>query len=133
MPTFEEALQAERTRLPEEVNQMSQDEHYVSPIHRDCSFLSRGIYVDQLLSWSRFFDRTQMLVLKSEDLFVSMPTLLKRVLDFLELPQWTPNTYSISNKREYTDMNPITRQRLENYFEPYNRRLYEYLGEDFGW
>lgn len=30
-------------------------------------------------------------------------------------------------------MDPATRLRLEEYFEPHNRRLYEYLGVDFGW
>jgi hypothetical protein len=30
-------------------------------------------------------------------------------------------------------MDPATRRRLEEYFEPHNRRLYEYLGVDFGW
>jgi hypothetical protein len=30
-------------------------------------------------------------------------------------------------------MEPATRQRLEEYFEPHNERLYEYLGTDFEW
>jgi len=30
-------------------------------------------------------------------------------------------------------MNPATWRRLEEYFEPHNQRLYEYLGVDFSW
>jgi hypothetical protein len=30
-------------------------------------------------------------------------------------------------------MDPATRRRLENYFEPHNKRLYDFLGVDFGW
>ena len=30
-------------------------------------------------------------------------------------------------------MDPVTRRRLEDYFEPHNQRLYEYLGVDLGW
>jgi len=30
-------------------------------------------------------------------------------------------------------MNPETRKKLEKYFEPYNKELYELLGRDFGW
>jgi hypothetical protein len=131
--TFEEALEAEERRLPEELAKMLQDEYYISSFHRQCSYLSRGIYVDQLRGWTRFFDKTQMLVLKSEDLFNNMPTTLKSVSDFLEIPQWVPKTYSIPNKREYSNMSPATRQRLDDYFEPHNRRLYEYLGVDLGW
>jgi hypothetical protein len=30
-------------------------------------------------------------------------------------------------------MDLAIRRRLEDFFEPHNRRLYEYLGVDFGW
>jgi hypothetical protein len=30
-------------------------------------------------------------------------------------------------------MQPETRARLMDYFAPHNRRLFELLGEDFGW
>ena len=30
-------------------------------------------------------------------------------------------------------MTPAVRERLQEYFEPHNRRLYELLGTDFGW
>lgn len=131
--TFEEAIEAEERILPEEVSKMLQDEHYESPRHRTRSYLRRGIYVDQLLAWSSFFQRKQMLVLKSEDLFDDTTNTLERMLDFLEIPRWTPETYSIPNKREYTGVSPLIRQRLDEYYKPHNQRLYEYLGVDLGW
>jgi hypothetical protein len=30
-------------------------------------------------------------------------------------------------------MDPVTRTWLREYFAPHNARLYELLGEDFGW
>jgi hypothetical protein len=97
-------------------------------------YLTRGIYVDQLLRWSRFFTREQMLVLKSEDFFARFPESLGRVLDFLGLPAWEPETLKVCNKGVYEQgMDPATRRWLEEFFEPHNRRLYEYLGTDFGW
>ncbi len=89
--------------------------------------------MDQLLIWSSFFPRRRMLVLKSEDLFNDTTNTLERVLDFLALPHWAPETYSIPNKREYTGLDPLLRQRLDEYFEPHNQRLYRYLGVDLGW
>ena len=89
--------------------------------------------MDQLLVWSSYFPPRQMLVLKSEDLFDDTTNTLERVLDFLEIPHWTPAAYSIPNKREYTGVDPFVRQRLDEYYKPYNQRLYEYLGVDFGW
>jgi Sulfotransferase domain len=99
--------------------------------------LVRGIYVDHLLRWRRFYSDEQMLVLKSEDVFERPQEMLKRVLDFLDLPAWTPTDSDLQDKRNKGSyeqpMNPITKRQLEEYFEPHNQRLYEYLGEDFGW
>jgi hypothetical protein len=116
--SFEEAIQTHKKR------------HTKAPP----GYLSRSIYVDHLLRWSRFFGEDQMLVLKSEDLFEHPEDILERVLDFLDLPRWEPEALEKRNKGEYeAEMEPATRQRLEEYFEPHNERLYEYLGTDFEW
>ena len=131
--TFEEAIEAEKRILPGEVSKMLQDEFYESLRHRTRSYLRRGIYIDQLLAWSSFFPRKQMLILKSEDLFNDTTNVLERILDFLKIPHWVPETYSIPNKREYAGVSPLIRQRLDEYYKPHNQRLYEYLGVDLGW
>jgi hypothetical protein len=131
--TFEEAIKAEERILPAEVSKMLQDEYYQSSSHRTRSYLSRGIYIDQLLVWSSFFQRQQMLIMKSEDLFSGTTHSLERMLDFLEIPHWAPKTYSIPNKREYTGLSPLIQQRLDEYYKHHNQRLYEYLGVNLGW
>lgn len=104
---------------------------------QDSSYMSRGIYVDQLLRWFEFFGKEQMLILKSEDFFERPVETLKVVLTFLDLPDWQPEASKLQQRRHsgtYTQkMDPSTRQRLEAYFEPYNQRLYECLDVDFGW
>jgi hypothetical protein len=93
--------------------------------------------VDQLLHWSKFFSEEQLLVLKSEGFFERPPETLKLILSFLGLPEGEPASSEILKKRnrgEYErGMEPATRRRLEDYFEPHNRSFYEYLGADFGW
>jgi hypothetical protein len=132
--SFEQAVEAEEGRLRGEAERMLQDESYLSPNHRNYSYLSRGVYVDQLSAWSTFFDRTQMLVIKSEDLFDDTPGILRSMSDFLEIPRWAPEEYSISNKGKYTEaVSPDFRQMLGDFFRPHNLRLYEYLGVDLGW
>jgi hypothetical protein len=130
---FKEAIEAEQRILPGEADKMARDEHYESSSHRTRSYLSRGIYVDQLLAWSKFFPRKRMLVLKSEDLFDGTTTALGGMLDFLGIPRWTPETFSIPNKRRYAGVAPLVRQRLDEYYKHHNQRLYEYLGVDLGW
>ena len=97
------------------------------------TYLARGIYVDQLLRWAKFYGKEQMLVLKSERFFERTRDTLNLVVDFLGLPQWEPETLPYNVVRYQQQMDPATRQRLEDYFAPHNRRLYEYLGVDFGW
>jgi hypothetical protein len=78
-----------------------------------------------------------MLVLKSEDLFEHPQEILNRVLDFLDLPERKLSASMLRDKRNKggyeQEMDASTRRRLEDYFEPHNRRLYEFLGVDFGW
>jgi hypothetical protein len=98
-------------------------------------YLSKGVYVENLVRWSKFFSKEQLLVLKSEDLFEHPQQTLKAVLDFLDLPEWEPQAWEVRiNKGEYEQgMDPSTRRLLQDYFEPHNRRLYDYLGVDLGW
>ncbi len=100
-------------------------------------YVPRSIYVDQLLRWFEFFSKEQMLILKSEDFFERPVEILKVVLNFLDLPggslklrNFNRDDTQASYKQK---MDPSTRRRLEAYFEPYNKRLYECLGVDFGW
>jgi len=133
--SFEQAIEAEEERLQGEKEKILANANYRARNHRRHSYLTRGLYVDQLREWHGFFDRDRMLVLKSEDFFERTADNVKRVVDFLGLPDWEivlpPAHYR--NEGGYEQMNPATRQRLEEYFEPHNQRLYEYLGVDFGW
>ena len=100
-------------------------------------FLLRSVYVDHLRRWSEFFSQEQMLVLKSEDFFEHPVGTLKVVHNFLELPDWKPKVWELRykrNKGQYKQkIDPALRRHLQEYFEPHNKRLYDYLGADFGW
>ncbi len=135
LPTFEEAIAAEPDRLRGEREKMLTDAGYVSANHRRLSYLSRGLYAEQLREWRRFFAEDQILILRSEDLYWSTESTLNTVLAFLGLVDWQPdrNILEPSEKQRYPVMDLQTRRRLEPYFEPYNRELYEYLGRDLGW
>lgn len=132
--SFEEAVRAEEFRLRGEVEKILEDERYHSFNHQWFSYLSRGIYVDQISAWQNHFDARQMLVLKSEDLFTDTPATMKTVLRFLGLANWESERWERPAKSGgYPPMNPSIRRRLERYFEPHNQRLYKHLGVDFGW
>ena len=141
--TFEKAIEEaiiaqEEARPPSEEGEAPERGYPAGPGYDlRHGHLTNSIYVDHLVRWSRFFGREQMLVLKSEDFFERPSETLKPVLGFLGLPAWEPPTSVLGNKRnkgEYErGMAPVIRRRLENFFEPHNEKLYEYLGTDFGW
>jgi sulfotransferase family protein len=132
--TFKEAIGMEKARPAARGVAASKPKDRASLGGGGCSYLSRGIYLDHLLRWSKFFSDEQMLVLKSESFFERPADTLKLVLDFLELPEWEPPAFEIRNKGAYEQrVDPEIRQWLEEYFEPHNQRLYRYLGVDFGW
>ncbi len=131
--SFEDAISAEADRLRGERERMMRDPSYRSHSHQHHSYLSRGVYVDQLESWAEHFPREQLLVVKSEDLFAQPSAVLARVLSFLGVPEWHPKAYRVYNSRSYEAMPDGLRAQLVEYFRPHNARLYRYLGADLGW
>jgi hypothetical protein len=136
--SFEEAIEGEEERTARERERILADERYYSHAYKHRSYLTRGIYVEQLRAWMELFGREQFLILKSEDFYADPAGTFKQVLAFLQLPETEP----VLNKREYkhyshntysSEMDPALRQRLIEYFRPHNARLYDYLGVDFGW
>jgi len=129
--SFEEAIKAEPQRL------MGQEKIIIdggySPIHRRLSYLSRGIYVDQLKVWRRFFTKDQFLILKSEDFYENHKSTLNQVFQFLNLPAFEIKDFKKYQSFNYPDMKEETRKFLIDFFKPHNERLYEYLGRDFQW
>jgi hypothetical protein len=130
--SFEEAIEVEQALLAGNGNESSAYRPRPRDGH-DSNLLAKGLYADQLLRWSKYFDKQQMLVLKSEDFFERTPDIMVLVQEFLGLPYRELDLPTSKPSKRYEPMDPFIRQRLEAYFEPQNQRLYEYLGVDFGW
>jgi hypothetical protein len=131
--SFEEAVGREVERLEGEREKMLRKCGYDSLQARRYSYLSRGVYVDQIQTWREHFPEEQLLILRTEDLFENPQAALGRTLDFLGLPHLEGVNLSKDNRGGYLEIDPATRERLIEYFRPHNERLYEYLGRDFGW
>jgi hypothetical protein len=130
---FERALAREEVRLQGEKAKMLRDKHYYSNNYMHYSYLSRGIYIDQVKSWSEVFPQEQMLVLKSEDFFANTASVMSQVHKFLGVPDVEMVKMDRHKSFPYPKMDQTLRQRLLKYFEPYNQELYDYLGRDFCW
>ena len=130
---FEEAIEQEPARVDAELERMLEDPSYKSWNHQHYSYLSRGLYADQLERWYAVFPRERMLILSSERFFADTDREYRRVLEFLGLPPTSLVRYDAFNPREYSGMSVETERRLTEYFASPNQRLYELLGVDLGW
>jgi Sulfotransferase domain len=132
--SFEEAIEAEPARLAGETERMLAEPLYHSFAHQHHSYLARGRYFEQLERWRALFDDRQLLVVSSERFFAEPDHTFQRVLEFLELPAFTPpGGYEKHNGYDYRRMGEGVHRRLVEHFQEPNRRLYESLGDDFGW
>ncbi|HEY9295177.1 MAG TPA: sulfotransferase domain-containing protein, partial [Phormidium sp.] len=130
---FEKAIASEPDRLKGEIEKIKADEGYYSFNHQHYSYLSRGIYVEQIKNWLDYFPREQLLILKSEDFLANPGKVFSEVLDFLDITASAIKEYEINNIEDYSKMPPEIEQQLTDYFKPYNQELSDLLKEDFTW
>lgn len=130
---FEEAVDREPERLDGELERMLADEDYLSFPRSYLSYLTMGIYVDQLLAWREVFPEQQMLVLSSAELKREPDEVLTRTLGFLDLPPLDRLQPQERNAGSHAPMHPETRARLKAFFRPHDERLRQLLGRDPGW
>lgn len=130
---FEQAIEQEGVRLRGEKEKLLRDEHYYSSRYMHYSYLSRGVYIDQIKPWFELFPPEQLLVLRSEDFFADTAAVMSQAHAFLGLPDRQITKLDRYKSFPYPKMDPSLRKRLLDYFAPYNQTLYSYLGRDFCW
>jgi len=131
--SFENAIDAEEKRLEGERERLLEGNDNSVWNYWIYSYISRGIYVNQLKDWFSKFSKNQFLVLNYDDLASDPDSFLNNVLDFLNLPEFHLKNYKIFVKGNYEPIKESMREKLQKIFTPYNDELAKYLGNDFGW
>ncbi len=132
--SFSDALDKEQERLQEARDTFGDgDAFYGSPAFLYHSYVSRGLYLEQLVRWEQAFPREQLLVVPSEDLFIRPAETVEAICTFVGLPSAPTADYRVVNAAPEGELEPETRQRLGAEFAAANARLYEHLGRDLGW
>lgn len=98
-----------------------------------CKFLSRSLYIVFLEKWLNIFSKEQMLILKTEDLKEKPAEFMDTVFSFLEVSKHSFVFEKKHNTGSYDPLSPELRNRLSEFFKPYNQKLEEYLGRKFDW
>ena len=132
--SFSDAIAAEAERLAGEEERLRDQPNYYSYNHHRYSYLLRGQYIEQLRRWMEHFPRAQLLVLQSEWLFRDPAAASSAVYQFLGLAPHRLQHYKPFLQGRYErEMGVGLRARLAAHFEPYNRQLYQWLGQEYDW
>ncbi|MEG4624609.1 tetratricopeptide repeat protein [Microcoleus sp. w1-18aA5] len=118
--------------ISDEIERLNQNPEYIIG-EEPGNYLARGRYIEFIKNWRTFFPTEQLLILKSEDFYADAATTVKPVLEFLDLPGYQLSEYQNANPGSYQRVNESVRDRLSDYFRPYNQELEEYLGRQFDW
>jgi len=129
---FAKALQREEGRLVGELRRgisFWREEYYRSH-HHVRAFFSRGLYAIHLQRWFESFPRSQLCIVRSEDLFSKNVGEFRRVESFLGLRETRPRRFRQWQGGRYTAMGARRRKLLEAAYRPHNERLAELLGDN---
>lgn len=105
---IEEAIDREPKRLQGELEKLETDPNYYSYNHQHYTYLSRGLYLEQLQRWMALFPREQFLILSSEEFWEKPDRTLAEVLNFLQLPSLQLDAYPSHNAGNYS---PVVQPR----------------------
>ena len=131
--SWEEAIDQEQKRLEGEEEKLCKDPSYYSFNHQRYSYLSRGIYINQIKRVHKIFPKDQVLIIIADDFFKNPQAVFDKIFKFLNLPAFKIKEVKRVPGFKYKEMEPNTKNKLIEYFKPYNKELSQYLGVDINW
>ena len=130
-----DALLAEEERTEEAWRKASQGDCSYDKSLVWFTYKRRGLYLEQLGRYWRYFDREQIFLVSSEDLMAKPQETSQAVFSFLgvdpcfKIPDLAHK--HVGANREKVPVGVY--EFLDAYFKPHNELLYERTGRDFGW
>ena len=98
-------------------------------------FLQAGIYVKSVELWISRFGRENVLIVRSEDFFKDSAAIVCSIHEFLGIPPITPDKHPIMNQNPMNPppFEPETRRKLQEFYRPWNEKLYALIERDMEW
>lgn len=134
MGSFEEVVKKDKEQLDFTIRKFLNDEVRAYNVRQDLfPLVSMGVYEEHLKNWLKIFSKEQFLFVKSEDLETNTQKTLDKIFEFLQVPEFRFESFEKQNVGEYKAMNQKTREALEEFYRPHNKKLEELLGMQFNW
>jgi len=123
--SFEDAINEEMNFLEKHSFRESAD--------RRRSYLSKGFYENQIKIWFDIFPREQIHILSTEDMQKDPEKTLLKIFKFLKIPSYSLKNPQKQKSAEYKKMDDKTREKLLNFYKPYNEKFFQTIQERFDW
>ncbi|MDQ2758281.1 MAG: sulfotransferase domain-containing protein [Actinomycetota bacterium] len=133
--SFVDALAAEDERL-HEARRLGLGSRRGIELFRNASYVSRGLYAEQIERWHAHVAPEQLLVVRAEDFFADPAATYDEVLTRAALPPHDGVTFSRTNHwddDQETQLTPAVRARLEEQFADSNEKIRQLLGWTESW
>lgn len=126
--SFKEALEQESNRIEYGKNHLNHNY-----IFQKLAYRTKGIYINYLKNWYSSFDKASILIIDSNKYFLDPKPNFKKIIEFLDIEDFTPNSFNWKNQGVETAIPPKVKKELIDFYQPYNKELYAFLDENFNW
>lgn len=114
-------------------NISSIDEEYFKKFVQN-SYIGPSIYVKLIKEWLKFYSLEQLLIISTEELADEPNKILRKMFNFLQIEYYEIDTTERQNVGgNYCPMEPEIRQKLIDFFKPFNEELYKIINQRFDW
>ncbi len=132
--SFREALEREEERAAADRQKMMENSVYFPAGFLQYSYVDGGRYATHLKRWVKHFPLDgRLLVLESSRLFRQPQETLKKVTEFLGLPEFRPDGVRAENVGIRMEEDPEVMEYLTGVFREENEELFRMIGRRFDW
>ena len=96
-------------------------------------YLLNSIYVEKIAQWRNNFPSENILIIESEAFFSEPTEIMKQVCEFLNISERQLDKHIRYNVGTYPPVSSEIKQKLQDFFVPFNQELEDYLGRKFNW
>jgi len=100
------------------------------------NFIRRGIYVEQLNKYFKFFNKEQVLIIDHNNLLSKPEFVLRKIEDFIGVNNidWSDKDMGKKHIGSYnSEIDNATKNLLNNFYHPLNQQLFDLIGQKFDW
>lgn len=131
--SFTRALELEDARLEGEIELMRAEPGYQSFNHRHHAYRRRGEYARLLAPFVEGLGRDRVLVVESESFFTDPRAEYQRIVEFLDLDPFVPESFDRYNARPGSGLDPGAAEWLRAHYTPHDEALATLLGHQPFW